>query len=444
MHGYAETEVFSPDVMKAREMIESGAIGDVLSVRAREAHSGPHAEHFWNAELAGGGALLDMGCPRSRSRRYFFGKDVPVTQAFAWGATLTHGDKTTGEDNAVAMLKFANGGISITEASWSAKGGMELRNEVMGTEGRLITDSTDTPVWGFIGKPAGYLMEKADADTGFVYPIPDEARTTATHEELRHFVECFLTGRAARDVRRRLRGQRDPRRLLPLDEERSVGADRARSRGDRVTQTATATGFLPAASELLERLADTQEDALEAAAGLCAEAIGAGGLVHVFGTGHSRIAAEELFPRYGSYPGFHPLVELSMTFHTQVVGANGQRQAMFIERVEGLAEAILSNFELHPPDVMIVFSAGGTTAVPIEMAMGARTRGLPVVAVTAVEASRRAGPGTRPEPACSTTPTWCSTSAHPRATRSWRSRGSTRPSDRARPSPLWRWPTSSR
>ena len=82
--------------------------------------------------------------------------------------------------------------------------------------------------------------------------------------------------------------------------------------------------------------------------------------MHAFGTGHSRIAVEELFPRYGSYPGFNPLVELSMTFHTQVVGANGQRQAMFIERVEGLAEAILGNFELRPPDAMMVFSAGGT------------------------------------------------------------------------------------
>ena len=79
---------------------------------------------------------------------------------------------------------------------------------------------------------------------------------------------------------------------------------------------------------------------------MCADAIGAGGLVHVFGTGHSRIPVEELFPRYGSYPGFNPIVELSMTFHTQVVGSNGQRQAMFIERVEGLAEAILANFEL--------------------------------------------------------------------------------------------------
>jgi uncharacterized phosphosugar-binding protein len=95
-----------------------------------------------------------------------------------------------------------------------------------------------------------------------------------------------------------------------------------------------------------------------------------------------------MFPRYGSYPGFHPIVELSMTFHTQVVGANGQRQAMFIERVEGLAETILANFELGPPDVMIVFSASGLTAVPIEIAMGAKARGLPVVAVTSVAQSR--------------------------------------------------------
>src|ERR1700741_4641495 len=165
MHGYAETEVFAPNVMRARQMIEDGAIGDVISVRAREAHSGPHAPHFWDAEIAGGGSLLDMGCHTIEAARYFFGKDVPMTEAFAWGATLSHQDKTTGEDNAVALIKFANGGISITEASWSMKGGMELRNEITGTGGRLVTDSTATPVHGFITNPGGDLMEKADADT---------------------------------------------------------------------------------------------------------------------------------------------------------------------------------------------------------------------------------------------------------------------------------------
>ncbi|HWM11371.1 MAG TPA: SIS domain-containing protein [Solirubrobacteraceae bacterium] len=149
--------------------------------------------------------------------------------------------------------------------------------------------------------------------------------------------------------------------------------------------TATAS-YLDVARDLLDRVAD-QDAALERAADLCAEAIGAGGLVHLFGTGHSRIAVEEMFPRYGSYPGFHPIVELSMTFHTQVVGANGQRQAMYIERMEGLGEVILRNFDLRPPDAMMVFSASGLGAVPIEVARIARGRGLAVIAVTSLAAT---------------------------------------------------------
>src|SRR6478672_445157 len=123
-------------------------------------------------------------------------------------------------------------------------------------------------------------------------------------------------------------------------------------------------GWIDAGIEVLEKIKRTQSDAIERASEICAEAIGAGGLVHLFGTGHSRIPVEEMFPRYGSYPGFNPLVELSMTFHTQVVGSNGQRQAMAIERTPGLADVILSNFTFGPRDVMMVFSAGGTTAVP--------------------------------------------------------------------------------
>jgi uncharacterized phosphosugar-binding protein len=155
----------------------------------------------------------------------------------------------------------------------------------------------------------------------------------------------------------------------------------------RMSARGQGSRFLDAASALLTRIDETQADALAEASRLCADAIAAGRLVHVFGSGHSRIPVEELFPRYGSYPGFHPIVELSLTFHTEVVGTNGQRQAMFLERVEGFAEAILANFELERPDAMLVFSVGGLTAVPIEMAQGARRRGLPVVAVTSVEHS---------------------------------------------------------
>jgi uncharacterized phosphosugar-binding protein len=154
-------------------------------------------------------------------------------------------------------------------------------------------------------------------------------------------------------------------------------------------------GWTRAAIELLEKLDRTQGAALDQAAAICAEAIGGGGLVHLFGTGHSRMSVEEMFPRYGSFPGFHPMVELSMTFHTQIVGANGQRQAMFIERTEGLAEAILANFSFRPTDVLLVFSVGGVTAVPIEMAEGARRRGVRVITVTSVEHSRASQPGHR-------------------------------------------------
>src|SRR5881227_3120847 len=149
---------------------------------------------------------------------------------------------------------------------------------------------------------------------------------------------------------------------------------------------ADSTPFLSAARVLLDRLA-AQTEALDRASRICADAIGEGGLVHAFGTGHSRIPVEEMFPRYGSYPGFNPIVELSMTFHTQVVGSNGQRQAMYIERTPGLAEVILSNFSFGAQDLMMVFSAGGTTAVPVELARGANARGLRVIAVTSVRQS---------------------------------------------------------
>ncbi len=155
---------------------------------------------------------------------------------------------------------------------------------------------------------------------------------------------------------------------------------------------APALAWMGQARALLERLAESQAAAIETASGWCAEAIAAGGLVHLFGTGHSRIPVEEMFPRYGSYPGWNPIVELSMTFHTQVVGANGQRQAMFIERTPGLAEVILSNFSYRPTDVMIVFSASGLSTVPVEMARGARRRGLRTIAVTSVAQSLASEP----------------------------------------------------
>jgi uncharacterized phosphosugar-binding protein len=112
-----------------------------------------------------------------------------------------------------------------------------------------------------------------------------------------------------------------------------------------------------------------------------AQTILAGRMVHVFGSGHSRIMVEEMWPRYGSFPGFNPIVELSLSFHNLVVGANGQRQAMFLENVSGLAERILRNFDLSPQDSALVVSSSGCNVVPIEIAEEFGRRGVKVVAI---------------------------------------------------------------
>ncbi len=149
--------------------------------------------------------------------------------------------------------------------------------------------------------------------------------------------------------------------------------------------TGPAFSYLDAAQRIIRRISETQLKNLDKAAEICSASILGGGLVHLFGTGHSRIPVEEVFPRHGSFPGFHPIVELSLTYHNPVIGANGQRQAMFLEHVEGLAEVILRNFVLAPPDSFIVFSNSGVNAVVVEVGLYARQLGLPVMAVVSLE-----------------------------------------------------------
>jgi uncharacterized phosphosugar-binding protein len=120
---------------------------------------------------------------------------------------------------------------------------------------------------------------------------------------------------------------------------------------------------------------------IQQTADLFAQTILAGQMVHVFGSGHSRILEEEMWPRYGSFPGFNPIVELSLTFHNLVVGANGQRQAMFLENVSGFAARILRNFDLKAGDSALVVSSGVCNVVPVEMAEEFQRRGVKVVAI---------------------------------------------------------------
>ena len=191
MHGYAETEVFAPAVVRAKEAVDQGGVGRVLWVRSRESHSGPHSPHFWDVEKTGGGAMSDLGCHCIEAARYFFGKDDPVVEVMAWGATLVHGKKTEGEDNALLVLEFQSGGIAHCELSWTTQGGLDLRNEIHGSKGSVFTDVTrGTPIRAFVSESSGYVVEKADIDFGWTQPLPEEAFTYGYQAEMRHFVEC--------------------------------------------------------------------------------------------------------------------------------------------------------------------------------------------------------------------------------------------------------------
>ncbi len=126
---------------------------------------------------------------------------------------------------------------------------------------------------------------------------------------------------------------------------------------------------------------EKQQNTIQQVAQLFARSILKGRMVHLFGSGHSRMMVEEMWPRYGSFPGFNPIVELSLTFHNQVVGANGQRQAMFLENVSGLAQRILRNFDTSPEDSALIISSSGCNVVPIEMAEEFQKRKVKVVAL---------------------------------------------------------------
>lgn len=146
--------------------------------------------------------------------------------------------------------------------------------------------------------------------------------------------------------------------------------------------------YLQKCTEIVETVKD-QQSTIRQAAQLFAETILAGRMVHVFGSGHSRILVEEMWPRYGSFPGFNPIVELSLTFHNLVVGANGQRQAMFLENISGFADRILRNFDLKENDTALLISSSGCNIVPIEIAQIFQQKKIKVVSIITTEHSAK-------------------------------------------------------
>jgi predicted dehydrogenase len=192
-HGYAETEVFAPGLVKAKELVDAGAIGRVTSVRAREAHGHPH-EHARDPERMGGGPLRGLGCHCVAIGRWFLGYDSRPVEVMAWGDRLSRDDVQT-EDTAVAIVRFDDRRIVQVEAGWGHVAGLDVRNEIHGSHGWIGTDETgSTGVCAFAGQSAGYVMEKAGTTTGWITPVPEEPWIYGYHGEMAHFVETFAAG----------------------------------------------------------------------------------------------------------------------------------------------------------------------------------------------------------------------------------------------------------
>jgi predicted dehydrogenase len=173
-HGYMEDLVYTPKTLKALKSVRSGAIGDVIWARSRETHPGPHSDWFWTKEISGGGVLLDMGCHCIEISRNYIGKDIRPVEVMCWADTLVK--PIEAEDNALGWVRYENGAIGQFEVSWSFRGGMDLRDEAMGTEGTIWVNNflrTGFEIFTAASK-GGYVAEKAETEKGWLFPVGDE------------------------------------------------------------------------------------------------------------------------------------------------------------------------------------------------------------------------------------------------------------------------------
>ncbi len=173
-NGYLEDLVYTPKFLKAFETVKSGGLGRILWAKSRETHPGPHSDWFWDIEQAGGGCILDLGCHCVEISRSYIGKDIKPIEVMCWADTQVK--PIDAEDHAIGLVKYENGAIGQFEVSWTFRGGLDLRDEVMGTEGTIwINNFLRTGFEMFTtGKGGDYIAEKAESNTGWLFPVGDE------------------------------------------------------------------------------------------------------------------------------------------------------------------------------------------------------------------------------------------------------------------------------
>jgi predicted dehydrogenase len=198
--GYLEDLVYTPKSLKAINSVHQGAIGDVTWVRSRETHPGPHSAWFWDKDQAGGGAIVDLGCHCIEIIRNFVGKGNRPIEVMCWADTLVHPIKA--EDNAVALIRFESGALGQFEVSWTFRGGMDLRDEVAGTEGTIWLDHflrTGFEMYSS-GGGGGYVAEKLESTEGWLFPVGDEISELGYVDMFTDMFDAMEEGRAPQET----------------------------------------------------------------------------------------------------------------------------------------------------------------------------------------------------------------------------------------------------
>jgi len=194
-HGYLEDLAYTPKTLKSLASVRAGALGDVLWARSRETHPGPHSAWFWDKEQAGGGAIIDLGCHCAEIIRNYVGKENRPVDAMCWSDTLVH--PIPAEDNAIALIKFESGAVGQFEVSWTFRGGMDLRDEVSGTDGTIFLNHwlrTGIEIFSAPGA-RGYVAEKAETESGWIFPVGDEVAALGYEAMFTDMLDSFETKR---------------------------------------------------------------------------------------------------------------------------------------------------------------------------------------------------------------------------------------------------------
>ena len=199
-NGYLEDLVYTPKFLKSMESVANGALGRILWAKSRETHPGPHSDWFWDMEQSGGGCILDLGCHCVEITRSFIGKDIRPVEVMCWADTQVK--PIEAEDHAIGLVKYENGAIGQFEVSWTFRGGLDLRDEVMGTEGTIwMNNFLRTGLEMFTtGKVTNYVSEKAESNAGWLFPVGDELNDLGYNHMFTDMFNAMETGKAPKET----------------------------------------------------------------------------------------------------------------------------------------------------------------------------------------------------------------------------------------------------